>query len=150
MKKILIIFFLFVFILIVQVFSVINWSGLPNLTEKKRGATSQTVNDDVYVVGGFNISNGFRPTVEYYNLITSTEWIVISNLPTPRAYLTSVMHDTAIIAIGGGNDPGSPAAALVTVELYDYTGGHWENFPDMNTPRSYHCSEIIGDTIYGN
>ncbi|MCK4665477.1 carboxypeptidase-like regulatory domain-containing protein [Candidatus Dependentiae bacterium] len=136
------------FLFISNTFSTINWTSLPNLTEKKKGSTSVSYEDEIFVFGGFNSSNGFLNTVEHYNLTTSTAWVTLSVLPTPRANLSSVICDTNVYVIGGGNDPGSPGAALDVVQVFDVINKTWDTFPSLNTSRSYHCSEVVGDTIY--
>jgi N-acetylneuraminic acid mutarotase len=95
----------------------------------------------IYALGGNGgAGNGGAAvsTVEAYDP-TADKWTQKANMLTPRSFLSAVVVDGKIYAIGGWAGPG----ILLTVEMYDPTADKWTQKADMQTPR-----EIAGTYVY--
>lgn len=61
--------------------------------------------DNIYVIGGFNESEGVTNTVEVYN-INNNSRTKAAPLPQSLHHTAAASYDGKIYAIGGGQQPG--------------------------------------------
>jgi hypothetical protein len=102
------------------------WARKADAPTTRAMASASVLHGRIYVIGGaFGVnrticlagvgSGPYRPSVEEYDPATDT-WTIKTDLPTPRANLSTVAFNDKIYAIGGMK---AWSNSLATVEQYD-------------------------------
>jgi hypothetical protein len=114
------------------------WRPASPMPTARHGMAAVTVDEKVYVIGGFD---GGRPlrTMEIYDPATDT-WETGPGMPTARTGLAAVVWNDEIYAIGG--------SYLGVVEVYNPVTETWRTASPMPTPRYAHGAAVIDDKIY--
>lgn len=97
----------------------------------------------IYVIGGYNHTDGDLTIVEVYDPSQDT-WSTVASMSTARSNLTATVKGNTIYAIGGvtGN------TKLITVEAYDIDKNVWSTVPSMTTASAELISVCHGDLIF--
>jgi hypothetical protein len=105
------------------------WNAVASMTTARAYCGVVTVNDKVYVIGGYDGSS-YLGTCEEYDPSTNT-WATKTSMPTPRAGLALATDLGVIYAIGGEDGTGF----LGTCEMYDPSTDTWTSLTPMPTAR---------------
>ena len=103
-----------------------------------------TINNRLYVVGGFPNGGPASSVVEVYDPQLNT-WTPRSPMPTARARLALGVINNTLYAVGGFS--GQPAAQSA-VEAYDPSTNTWFARAPVNRERYGHAAGVIGGKLY--
>lgn len=125
------------------------WSAGPSLPQYPIGQFSATVNDKIYVFGGW--WGNFRNTVFEYS--EAGGWVSKRAMPTARNHGTAAVYDGKIYVMGGMNGPTAQTQRpLDVVEVYDPKLDTWTTgLPRMPVPLGYlgaSGAPVSGGIIY--
>jgi N-acetylneuraminic acid mutarotase len=128
------------------------WEKLPNMPFPRQGATAVTYNNRIYVLGGVmgtaNSGNGpiFLRDMNYY-LVKERQWENGPSLVFDRYYLTSVIHNNIIYAIGGIKGL-RPLNIVETINIEN--GSTWVSKDELNlqSPRNASVAVYLNGVIY--
>lgn len=112
------------------------------------GATSQVVDEILYVIGGANKYVGNTSSIEYqtvfaYNL-DSNKWVQKHDIPSKRAWHATDVNAGKIYLMGGTFD----RVARDDVYMFDPDLNVWEEQPSMPTASAFLATEGIDENIY--
>lgn len=99
----------------------------------------------VYVMGGFTNEGRITNAVEVYNTTNNLWDAKQSPLPIPLHHATASAHDGRIYVIGGYTGDWNPSDRLF---IYDPKIDNWTTGPSMPTARGSHVSSFVGDVLY--
>ena len=98
--------------------------GIPNMSMRRTGLSCASLNDELYVFGGYPL----KGSCEKYNF-TTKKWTNLGSMNNHRYGLASIIFDSKIFAIGG--DFGTCSSA----EVYDATNNTWTKCEGMPVRR---------------
>jgi N-acetylneuraminic acid mutarotase len=108
------------------------WSIGKSMPTPRTEITATIINDNIYVIGGFDKSGKVLDTVEVYN-IKNDSWKVIAHLPQPLHHAAATAFNGNIYVIGGyTNNNWLPSAKLF---IYDPKRDIWTEGSSMPTAR---------------
>lgn len=117
------------------------WRTVDPLPESRHHAAAVSLNDSLYVVGGFR-GRRFDP-VDSVWCYDGNEWRARAPLPTPRGALVAEAIDGKIYAVGGQRD-----GSVATVTVYDPESNEWQERSPMPTARNHLASGTVGGRLY--
>ncbi|RMF56788.1 MAG: T9SS C-terminal target domain-containing protein [Calditrichaeota bacterium] len=118
-------------------------SGLPPINFARTNSAAVAFQGKLYLFGGRN-HNNIISAVEMYDP-GSNQWVVVSQLPTPREGLSAVVVDSVIWVIGGA----SAQVNYDIVEIYDPQNNSWSTLPEhLLVPRVASVAAVINNMIY--
>jgi SSS family transporter len=134
-----------------------HWNELPPVpnTTGLAGSFAGVAGGALIVAGGSNFPGGSAPwsggTKAWYDNIYVLEqpggqWKEAGKLPQPLGYGVSISWKDALICLGGNNNGGHYAGAILL--RYVNGGIHTEKLPDMPRPNANASGALIGDVIY--
>lgn len=113
----------------------VNWELITRLPEPVAFAGAVMVNQEIYVVGGYDGQRELNQAAAYS--LTTGEWRSLPPLATARGGITLVYDGFALFALGGGW-----TRPLDTLERYDPSIGVWSNFPSPVSGEWRHLAAI--------
>ena len=121
-----------------------SWSTqYPHLNYAREGATACTYDGKIYVFGGVK-EGQFVTAVEMFDPNAGV-WQTVSQLPTPRVGMASVVQDSGIWLIGGG---GNYSNYLDLVELFYPTTQNWDTLSAaLNVPRADPAAAVVNGEV---
>jgi len=110
---------------------------------------SAVVGGKIYIFGGSSGPPAWKThaPVEVYDPATDT-WKNITNMPTPRAGLSTSVVNGIIYAIGGSKGNLEGGRGYSTVEAYNPVTDTWERKKEMPTPRNALSTSVVDGKIY--
>jgi N-acetylneuraminic acid mutarotase len=124
------------------------WAVLTSMDNARAGLTVETLNDNIYVIGGVSSYEDQSSDIKEYDIKTDT-WTSISAMPEPRFNHISETIEGNIYISGGlsvsksGKHPG-----LTSSLIYDPVSDHWDTIADLNHERHLARSCIFDGKIY--
>jgi N-acetylneuraminic acid mutarotase len=107
--------------------------------------TATIINDNVYVIGGFDKSGKVLDTVEVYN-IKNDSWKAVAHLPQPLHHAAATTFNGNIYVIGGyTNNNWLPSAKLF---IYDPKRDIWTEGSSMPTARGALTTVVIEGILF--
>jgi N-acetylneuraminic acid mutarotase len=103
-----------------------------------------TVDEKIYYIGGFVMSNVQTLNQVLCFDISTNQWSAKANMPTARYGHKLVWFENRIWAIGGYNDAGS----LSKVESYDLSSNSWKDEASLTSARFGSTAWIANNRIY--
>ena len=136
--------------------SLSHWQPIGHFETARRAFAASTNDKHVYVIGGIDTHDRYLSSVEFAPILADGklgEWKQTSSLNEGRFYLSSVIIDNYIYAIGGANGPlGGDNIPSATVErakiLHNGELGPWEFQAYMTSPRRGLQSVSYSNHIY--
>jgi N-acetylneuraminic acid mutarotase len=117
------------------------WSTRAALPAARAQLSAATVDDVIYVLGGFD--GAYSSRNDAYNP-AADGWTALAPLPTPRASLVAVVVNDTLYAIGGRD----AAGALAANEAYSISANSWTARAPMPTARYDFAAAAVGEKIY--
>jgi Kelch motif len=132
------------------------WQPQPAFQIPRRALAAVASGTHVYIIGGMDNNNRYVSQVEYAPILPDGRlghWRFTSPLSEPRFYLTSVILDNFLYAIGGANGQrGQDNIPSATVERaaikIDGSLGPWQRVSYLTTPRRGLQSAVYRNHIY--
>jgi non-specific serine/threonine protein kinase len=118
------------------------WSRGPDLPVAVNHAMAATMNDKLYVFGGYQPGNIAQSTVFR---LDGSHWRAMTDLPEPRAAGTAVAIGTSVYVAGGITAGGRLADRML---VYDSSTDRWSKAPGMPTPREHLGGAAFGGRVY--
>ena len=141
-------------------FSTAQWTRKADMPTARSDFSTSVVNGKIFAIGGQirlekdEFGDLALSKVEMYDPETDT-WERRTDMPTPRAAISTSVVDGKIFAMGGEEikkmqqDKGwYKFKILPTVEMYDPSTDTWTQKADMPTPRSYLSTSVVDGKIY--
>lgn len=115
-----------------------DWTVVTHLPEAKAWFGAVMVDDQLYVVGGYD---GRRELADFavYN-VTSNEWRHLASLTTPRGGVTLVYDGLTVLALGGGWDN-----TIQNHERYDAPTDQWTTITSPISGEWRHFGAVASD-----
>lgn len=123
------------------------WTAKAPLPARLHHTAVAVVDRQLFVIGGFTQSgvSVWQPVASMYRYDVATDtWTERQPMPTARGALGVAVVDGKIIAIGGYDGSGNPAA----VESYDPATDTWSTLASLPTPRDHLAVVVLGREIY--
>ncbi len=123
------------------------WSSKPDLPIGLHHAGATVLNGDLYVVGGFTVSDDmlWNPSDRVFRFNPAGEtWTERAPLPTARGGLAVTTLQGKLFAVSGYDGRENPAV----VEVYDPTLNQWTAVAPLPTPRDHLAAVTINETLY--
>lgn len=121
------------------------WYSKSGIPTKRNGASASTINDKIYVIGGFDNKSETCNTNECYDT-TNNSWSTKAVIPTSRRWFSLNTIDKKFYAIGGLYD--SSVNATDVNEQYDPVLDIWTSKTPMPAKRRSVNSSVIDKSIY--
>src|SRR5918998_543200 len=107
--------------------------------------TAAVLEDDIYVIGGFDEFDQVTGIVEVYNIANNTWSNAAAPLPEPLHHTAAVSYNGKIYVVGGYTAPWSPSNKLF---IYDPVQNNWQEGKPMPTARGALNANFINGTLY--
>jgi N-acetylneuraminic acid mutarotase len=76
------------------------WTSRANMITPRTDFTGTSLNDEIYIIGGFNNTGNETDVVEYYDPKTDT-WSTASSLPIPLDHPAAAAFNGTLYLVGG-------------------------------------------------
>lgn len=116
------------------------WVSKANMSSAKSRFTACSIEDDIYVIGGYRANN--LATVERYDT-NKNKWVSRASLPSSVSKLSNAVVGKTIYVIGGYG-----TSYLNTVYSYNLSLNIWHTKTNMLTSRHELVSVAVGNLIY--
>jgi N-acetylneuraminic acid mutarotase len=120
------------------------WTSGASMPTPRTEVTGAVLNDDIYVIGGFDESGQVTDIVEVYD-ITNNSWTKAAPLPEPLHHTAAASHDNKMYVVGGYTAPWSPSNKLF---IYDPVQNKWQEGKPMPTARGALNVDFVNGTLY--
>jgi N-acetylneuraminic acid mutarotase len=117
-------------------------SPIPN---PRTEVTAVTLNDTLYVIGGFTEDGKITNLVERYNFSSKSWDENIKPLPVSLHHTSATTNGNKIYVIGGYYGDWIPSNKLF---IYDPVTNNWTTGPFMPTSRGSPVSNFVDDKLY--
>jgi N-acetylneuraminic acid mutarotase len=119
-------------------------SGAPMPTPRTE-VTAAVLEDEIYVIGGFDESGQVTDIVEVYNIANNTWSKAAAPLPEPLHHTAAASFNGKIYVVGGYTAPWSPTNNLF---IYDPVQNSWQEGEPMPTSRGALNVNFVNGTLY--
>lgn len=118
------------------------WRSVAPLPEPRCGYALAVLDDQVYLVGGWD---GARYTGSLYRYNATTDrWETLAPAPTARGFGGAAVYGNVLYYVGGFDGK----SELATCELYNVTTDTWATCPRMLQPRGGMSLVTVGAHLY--
>lgn len=122
------------------------WVAVAPLLQARQEVGSATLNDRIYVVGGFLTDGSTTATAEMYDP-GANRWRRVAPMPTAVNHPAAAAVDGKLYVIGGYRGFG-PDTATDAVQIYDPAQDSWSSGAPLLKPRGGLGVAVIGGKIY--
>ena len=120
------------------------WTAAEPMPAPRTEVAATVLEDEIYVIGGFDESNQVTDIVEVYS-IANNSWTQAAPLPEPLHHTAAASYDGKIYVVGGYTSPWSPSNKLF---IYDPVQNEWQEGTPMPTARGALNVNFINETLY--
>jgi len=121
------------------------WLKGKSLPTPRTEVMAVSLDDLVYVIGGFTNEGRITNTVEVYNTTNNFWYTALIPLPIPLHHASASTHDGRIYVVGGHKGDWNPSNRLF---IYDPKIDNWTTEPSMPTARGSTVSYFVGDILF--
>lgn len=122
-----------------------DWSSLPDAPTPRTEVASVVLDEELYVIGGFEEGNQVSAAVEALDL-SSGQWRSAAPLPVPLHHAPAVVHDGEIHVLGG--HAGIPFVPQRVHLVYDPAQDNWSMGTPLPADRGAHGAAVVEDQAY--
>src|ERR687891_1057581 len=119
-------------------------AGVPMPTPRTE-VTAAVLEDDIYVIGGFDEFGQVTDIVEVYNIANNTWSNAAAPLPEPLHHTAASSYNGKIYVVGGYTAPWSPTNKLF---IYDPVQNSWQEGKSMPTARGALNVNFVNGILY--
>jgi N-acetylneuraminic acid mutarotase len=119
-------------------------AGVPMPTPRTE-VTAAVLEDDIYIMGGFDEFGQVTDIVEVYNIANNTWSNAAASLPEPLHHTAASSYNGKIYVAGGYTAPWSPSNKLF---IYDPVQNSWEEVRPMPTARGALNVNFVNGILY--
>jgi N-acetylneuraminic acid mutarotase len=128
------------------------WTAGAPMPTPRTEVTAAVLDDDIYVIGGFDEFGQATDIVEVYN-IANNSWsrtTAAAPLPEPLHHTAAASYDGKIYVVGGFTAAGSPSDRSPSNKLfiYDPVQNSWQEGEPMPTARGALNVNFVNGTLY--
>ena len=108
------------------------WKHYSEMPTARYSATAVGYHLKLIVIGGGTKMDGRwikLSTIEYMDTITGF-WYTCNNLPSPQAYISSVVMNDSLYVLGSKGHDSSPVVFTAPLNALSTCQLHWKSFPD--------------------
>jgi N-acetylneuraminic acid mutarotase len=120
------------------------WNNGAPMPAPRTEVTAALLEDNIYVIGGFDESGQVTDIVEVYNIANNT-WSTSVPLPEPLHHTAAASYDGKIYVVGGYTDGESSSNRLF---IYDPIQNNWQEGNPMPTSRGALNVNFVNGTLY--
>src|ERR687895_295152 len=121
------------------------WTDGAPMPTPRTEVTAAVLEDDIYVIGGFDESGQVTDIVEVYNIANNTWSKAAAPLPVPLHHTAAASYNGKIYVVGGYTAPWSPSNKLF---IYEPVQNSWQEGRPMPTARGALNVNFINGTLY--
>ncbi len=121
-----------------------SWTAMANLPTARTNHMVATVNNKIYVIGGYHPSFGTFNTVEEYDPATNT-WATKAPMPTNRSDAGIAVVNNKIYVMGGTSNF---STSIAVNEMYDPATNTWTTKAPMLSARMFLAAGAVNNKIY--
>lgn len=123
-----------------------NWSSKSNMIEGVWAFSSISINDNIYVFGGYNSSQNVVGKLQMYDSNNDT-WIEKKSMPTPRLSMSIAQVNGKIYTIGGCTE-GIYTNITNINQVYDPATDTWQTKKSMPVALAQCATAVFDNNIY--
>jgi N-acetylneuraminic acid mutarotase len=120
------------------------WTAGALMPTPRTEVAAALLEDNIYVIGGFDESSQITDIVEVYN-VTNNTGTNAAALPKPLHHTSAASYDGKIYVVGGYTAPWSPSTKLF---IYDPVENKWQEGKPMPTARGALNVNFIKGILY--
>lgn len=120
------------------------WTAGAPMPTSRTEVTAAILEDNIYVIGGFEESGQVTDILEVYDIANNT-WIKAAPLPEPLHHAAAASYNDKIYVVGGYTAPWAPSNKLF---IYDPVQKKWQEGKPMPTARGALNVNFINGTLY--
>jgi len=131
--------------------SAVAWTTGANMITPRTDFSGTSLNEKIYIIGGFNNKGKVMNTVEYYDPKTDT-WSTASPLPERLDHTAAAVYNGTLYVVGGYTRedntytrPGNPSDKLF---IYNPSNDKWDEGMSMPQGRGALTANFINGTLY--
>src|ERR687891_541886 len=121
------------------------WTDGAPMPTPRTEVTAAVLEDDIYVIGGFDEFGQVTGIVEVYNIANNTWSKAAAPLPVPLHHTAAASYNGKIYVVGGYTAPWSPSNKLF---IYDPVQNSWQEGKSMPTARGALNVNFVNGIIY--
>jgi N-acetylneuraminic acid mutarotase len=121
------------------------WTAGAPMPTPRTEVTAAVLEDDIYVIGGFDEFGQVTDIVEVYNIANNTWSRAAAPLPEPLHHTAAASYNGKIYVVGGYTAPWSPTNRLF---IYDPIQNSWQEGTPMPTARGALNVNFVNETLY--
>jgi N-acetylneuraminic acid mutarotase len=121
------------------------WTDGAPMPTPRTEVTAAVLEDDIYVIGGFDEFGQVTGIVEVYNIANNTWSKAAAPLPVPLHHTAAASYNGKIYVVGGYTAPWSPSNKLF---IYDPVQNSWQEGKSMPTARGALNVNFVNGILY--
>src|ERR687896_55023 len=121
------------------------WTDGAPMPTPRTEVTAAVLEDDIYVIGGFDEFGQVTGIVEVYNIANNTWSKAAAPLPVPLHHTAAASYNGKIYVVGGYTAPWSPSNKLF---IYDPVQNSWQEGNSMPTARGALNVNFVNGKIF--
>jgi N-acetylneuraminic acid mutarotase len=121
------------------------WTAGAPMPTPRTEVTATVLEDDIYVIGGFDEFSQVTDIVELYNIANNTWSRTAAPLPEPLHHTAAASYNGKIYVVGGYTASGFPSNRLF---IYDPVQNNWQEGEPMPTARGALNVNFVNETLY--
>src|ERR687892_292092 len=121
------------------------WTDGAPMPTPRTEVTAAVLEDDIYVIGGFDEFGQVTGIVEVYNIANNAWSKAAAPLPVPLHHTAAASYNGKIYVVGGYTAPWSPSNKLF---IYDPVQNSWQEGKSMPTARGALNVNFVNGILY--